>query len=102
MIEERITELEALPKGELDTMARTLDVKGRSSMDAPALAQAIADAERSIAEREDAERRAAAGELEPGTPEEVGRPDLIQVAEERAAARKPHRVIGADPTEQED
>lgn len=93
---------------DLRERAGELEIEGRSSMDREALEAAIAKAERNAqsgvthrpTQRTDAQTStaglAASGDPapEPGTEEEVGRPVLSSVAEDRAANRKP-RVIGA-------
>lgn len=75
---------------DLRKRASELDIPGRSKMDAEELAAAIATAE---------DRGPMAADVDddviaPGTPEEVGRPEAIDVAEKRAANRNP-RVVGA-------
>lgn len=69
---------------QLRKRAGELDVQGRSKMDAGELAAAIAAAE------DDARRTGG----DPAPPEIVGRPPLVELAEQRAANRNP-RVIGA-------
>jgi hypothetical protein len=101
---------------ELRARASELDIPGRSKMGREDLTAAIAEAEAAggddggtqpgaqDAPVTDAQTStagiAAAGQtLTPGTPEEVGRDDLVELAQARAANRNP-RVIGA--TTQED
>lgn len=75
-------------KAELLERARELDVKGRTKMNEEELVSAIADAERDSL---DPSQR-------PGTPEQVGRPPLDEVAVQSAIDRQPFKVIGApDP-----
>jgi hypothetical protein len=93
---------------DLQARARELDVAGRSSMDAAELTAAIAAEEARLAgtppPRTDAQTSEAALDAAdetapaPGTPDEVGRPELASVAEARAANRNP-RVIGAETQE---
>lgn len=106
---DRLAELLDLPKTKLAELASELDVDGRSKLDHDDLAQAVlkaegakavndaaaAERERVTAALEAAPPTSAELELEAGTPDEVGRDDLITVAQERAASRKPARVIGA-------
>lgn len=76
-------------KAELLERARALEVDGRSKMDVDELAAAIADAE-----------AARQGDLQPGTPDEVGRPELVHVAQTRAANRKARRRVIGDAGEE--
>lgn len=106
---DRLAELLVLPKTKLAELATELDVDGRSKLGHADLADAVLKAEaaqavnaaaadereRVTAALEAAPPTSAELELEPGTPDEVGRQDLITVAQERAASRKPARVIGA-------
>lgn len=101
-------------KEDLLERARELDVKGRTKMDADELAAAIADAEAAAGARPtidvvhlDGTSETVVDPLAPpapehGTPEEVGRPPLVDVAEARAAKREASmRVIGApNPTQE--
>jgi hypothetical protein len=86
---------------ELQKQARDLQIAGRSSMSRDELVTAIANATGvQTAGQTSAAAVAAADETapKPGTPDEVGRPELLDVAAKRAADRKPRRVIGADDT----
>jgi hypothetical protein len=93
------------PASELRDRAKELDVDGRSKMDRDELVAAIAAAEVAKAAREEEEARERTGtpktafadataalfndaDVErPATPEETGRPELLEVAQERAARR---------------
>lgn len=105
---------------ELRDRARELKIDGRTQMDRDELVAAIDQAEANAGDtaggtnpagvtqrptaRTDAQSSTAglvaSGDTAPapGTAEEVGRPDLTDVAAERAATRKP-RVIGAENQE---
>lgn len=72
---------------ELRKRASDLNVKGRSKMGPEELAEAIASAE-------------LAGDLQPGTADEVGRPPLAEVAAERAENRKRRRRVIGDAGEE--
>lgn len=99
-------------KAELLDRARELEVPGRSSMSADELAAAIADSEAETRPTIDVVHLDGSTETVPdplappapehGTPEEVGRPPLVEVAEARAARREEStRVIGApNPTQE--
>lgn len=67
---------------DLQALAADLDVRGRSRMSADELRDAIATAR--------------ANTVPPGTPAETGRPELVEVAEQRAANRNPRRVGAAN------
>lgn len=97
---------------QLRDRARELEIAGRSSMNAEQLAAAIDLAEGTAPAEEPATDAQASGAaiaaapdvdatepvLEPSTPQQVGRPDLLALAERRAANRNP-RVIGAETQE---
>lgn len=91
-----------VPLEALQARAAALDVDGRSSMDADELVAAIAAAEANLPPRTPGQVSAAGVSANtrlgedppPGTPEEVGRPDLLEVALERGK-RTPFREIGA-------
>lgn len=100
-----IAQAEAAQAGELEPTleqlrdrARELDVKGRSKLSREDLEAAIVKAEAEAS----SSAAGAVPEDEPLTPEQTGRPPLAEVAEQRAANRKPRRVIGEDPTNEED
>lgn len=87
---------------ELQARAKALDVEGRSSMDRDELVAAIATTEANLPPATPGQASAGGvtanaehgDELQPGTPEEVGRPDLLEVAQERGQ-RTPFRELGA-------
>lgn len=63
---------------ELRAEAADLGIEGRSKMDRDELVGAIASANANV--------------VPPGTPEETGRPELVELAEARAANRNPRRL----------
>lgn len=120
-IDERAAQLEkSLSAASLQDRAGELNIAGRGSMNKAALAHAIAEAEAAGAidhgptppeagqtgpSEPPAPTTAAPADddVQPGTPEEVGRPELLEVAEAQAAHRAATmRVIGAPPETQED
>jgi hypothetical protein len=80
---------------QLRKRATELEIPGRSKIkdDADALAHAIAAREAELAAQGEGEGVPPAPE--PATPDESGRPDLLDVAQTRASNRNP-RVIGAE------
>lgn len=113
-IDDRAAELEQDQTAkDLSQLASELGIPGRGSMDKAELARAIAEAEAEAGptgtvtiggQTHTVDRVAGDGsgvvelDLEPGTPDEVGRPDLLDTALTRAADRRPARVIGEAPT----
>lgn len=94
--------------------ARELDVAGRSSMNRDELAAAVAAAEALVgpgsttpagADPATAGQVSTAGlvavqdDPEPATPEQTGRPSLLDLAIARADSRQLARVVGTDPAE---